>query len=70
MEPKNKTLHEADQWKEDFLLTLSTHPDIEVLSENEDVRLLGIKFFSDDSVKRQEFREDFQEKLVDTSVKL
>src|SRR5690606_15787692 len=28
LEPKNKKLHQADQWKEDFLLSLSTHPEI------------------------------------------
>lgn len=68
LEPKNRKLHQADQWKEDFLLSLSTHPEIEVLGENEDVRLLGIKFFSDDSLLRQEFREDFREKLLGTTI--
>ncbi len=64
LEPKNSTLHEADQWKEDFLLSLSTRDDIEILSENEDVRLLGIKFYSNDSTKRSEFTEDFKEKVL------
>ncbi|MED4978016.1 DEAD/DEAH box helicase family protein [Heyndrickxia faecalis] len=68
LEPKNKALHETDQWKEDFLLSLSERPDIEVLSENDDVRLLGIKFYSDDRDKKQEFKEDFQEKLLGTPV--
>lgn len=67
LEPKNIKLHEADQWKEDFLLSLSTRGDIEVLSENEDVRLLGIKFYSSDSTKRSEFKEDFKEKIFGNS---
>ncbi|MFJ7935545.1 DEAD/DEAH box helicase family protein [Sporosarcina sp. NPDC096371] len=68
LEPKNSKLHEADQWKEDFLLSLSTRDDIEVLSENKNVRLLGIKFYSENSTKRSEFKVDFKEKLLDAAV--
>ncbi|WP_281998845.1 DEAD/DEAH box helicase family protein [Priestia flexa] len=64
LEPKNSALHPQDQWKEDFLLSLSANPDVVVLTENENVRLLGIKFYSDNSEKRQEFKEDFVTKLI------
>lgn len=64
LEPKGDYLKMQDQWKEDFLLSLSTRSDIEVLSENEKVRLLGIKFFSSDRELKQAFREDFEEKLL------
>lgn len=64
LEPKGEHLVEKDKWKEDFLLSLSTRSDIEVLSENENVRLLGIKFYSSDSELKQAFRDDFMEKLL------
>lgn len=64
LEPKGSHLQKQDQWKEDFLQSLSTRVDIEVLSENEKVRLLGIKFFSSDRELKQAFREDFKEKVI------
>jgi type III restriction enzyme len=64
LEPKGDNLREQDEWKEEFLLSLSTNPNVEVLSENENVRLIGIKFYSQDRKLKQEFREDFTEKLI------
>lgn len=64
LEPKGDNLREKDQWKEKFLMSLSTNPDVEVLSENEKVRLIGIKFYSNDRAIKQAFREDFKEKLL------
>lgn len=64
LEPKGDYLREKEQWKEDFLLALSTRSDIEVLSENEKVRLIGIKFFSSDKDLKQAFRDDFNSKLL------
>lgn len=64
LEPKGDNLREKDKWKEDFLLSLSTRPDIEILSENEKVRLIGIKFFTDNKESKQDFREDFKEKVL------
>jgi type III restriction enzyme len=64
IEPKGGNLREKDEWKQEFLLSLSTRTDIEVLSEDENVRLIGIKFFSDDRELKQVFREDFHEKLL------
>ena len=37
---------------------------IEVLAENESVRLVGLCFYSDDALKRQEFKEQFNDKLL------
>jgi len=65
MEPKGDHLRLQDQWKEDFLQSLSKREDVEILSENENIRLLGMKFYSDNPKYKTEFREDFQEKLID-----
>ncbi|MFJ6264136.1 DEAD/DEAH box helicase family protein [Lysinibacillus xylanilyticus] len=67
LEPKGDNLLEKDKWKEDFLLAMSTRPDIEVLGENEKVRLIGIKFYSDNNEVKQSFRRDFKEKLLGES---
>lgn len=64
LEPKGDNLREKDEWKQEFLLSLSTRTNIEVLSENEQIRLIGVKFYSDDRELKQAFREDFQEKLL------
>lgn len=64
LEPKGANLLEQDIWKQEFLLSLSNNPNIEVLSENEKVRLLGIKFYSNDSELKAAFRKDFKEKLL------
>lgn len=65
LEPKGANLLEQDKWKQEFLMSLSNNPNIEVLSENEHVRLLGIKFYSNDSDLRAAFREDFIEKILE-----
>lgn len=64
LEPKGGKFREQDKWKEDFLVSLSTRTDIEILDENDDVRLIGIKFYASESDIKQEFREDFTEKLL------
>jgi type III restriction enzyme len=64
LEPKGDNLREQDKWKEEFLLSLSTRSDVEVLIENEKVRLIGIKFYSNDRELKQAFREDFTKKLI------
>ncbi|WP_240377294.1 DEAD/DEAH box helicase family protein [Bacillus piscicola] len=63
LEPKGDHLRLQDQWKEDFLTSLSSRTDIEVLTENEDVRLLGVKFYSNDKRLKQGFRENFNKTL-------
>ena len=69
LEPKGDNLREHDHWKEEFLLSLSMRSDVEVLSENEEVRLIGIKFYSNDPKLKQEFREDFTDKLIEKNYK-
>ena len=64
LEPKGGHLQLEDRWKEDFLVSLSKNDNIDVLSENNEVRLLGIKFFSNEGDKKKEFREDFKGKLL------
>jgi len=68
LEPKGQHLLEKDQWKEEFLVSLRHREDLEVLTENDNVRLLGIQFYSDDAAVRSEFRKDFKEQLgIDSS---
>jgi len=64
LEPKGDHLREQDKWKEEFLMSLSSRSDVEILSENEKVRLIGIKFYSGSPELKQEFREDFINKLL------
>lgn len=63
LEPKGDHLRKEEQWKEEFLQSLSERDDIEVLTENEEVRLVGIKFYSDTTKLKNEFREDFKTNL-------
>ena len=67
LEPKGDHLRLQDQWKEDFLTSLASRTDVEVLTENEEVRLLGVKFYSNDKNLKQSFRENFDETLFDLS---
>lgn len=46
------------------MLSLNEREDIEVLAENDDVRLVGLCFYSDDSAKRIEFKGQFNGKLL------
>src|SRR5699024_12408337 len=64
LEPKGDHLRQQDKWKEDFLASLSERDDVEVLNENEDVRLLGIKFYSETPELKELFRNDFIEKVI------
>ena len=64
LEPKGSHLQLEDRWKEEFLLSLNQDERIEVLSENEEVKLLGIKFYSNESEQKKDFRQDFKNKLL------
>lgn len=64
IEPKGDHLRLQDQWKEDFLLSLSEREDIEILSENDKVRLIGLKFYSTTTTYKNDFRDDFNEKIL------
>jgi len=65
LEPKGEHLLLKDQWKEAFLQSLNTREDVEILSENEQVRLIGLRFYTSDAERKALFREEFQEKLID-----
>lgn len=64
LEPKGENLLKQDEWKQEFLLSLSDNPNIEILTENESVRLIGIKFYTNNTDLKNEFREDFIKKLL------
>ena len=64
LEPKGDHLRVQDKWKEDFLSSLGEREDVEVLTENEEVRLLGIKFYSETPELKERFRKDFIEKTI------
>lgn len=64
VEPKGKHLLLNDEWKEQFMLSINKREDIEVLAENDNVRLVGLCFYSDDALKRQEFKEQLNDKLL------
>lgn len=62
LEPKGDDRLLDDAWKERMLETINNQ-DLIILDENEDIRLVGIKFFADS--KRQDFIKDFEDKLYD-----
>ena len=64
LEPKGDHLRVQDKWKEDFLTSLGERNDVEVLTENEEVRLLGIKFYLETPELKEIFRKDFIEKTL------
>lgn len=64
LEPKGDHLKLQDRWKENFLVSLDQDDRIEVLSENDEVRLIGIKFYSNESNQKNEFRKNFKDKLL------
>ena len=62
LEPKGDDRLLDDAWKERMLETIN-RKDLIILDENEDVRLVGIRFFAES--KRDEFIKDFEAKLYD-----
>lgn len=64
LEPKGEHLLLKDQWKEEFLKSLNTREDLEILSENEQVRLIGLRFYTNDAARKVAFKKDFQDKLT------
>ncbi|ELK46164.1 DEAD/DEAH box helicase family protein [Halobacillus sp. BAB-2008] len=65
LEPKGGHLIEKDRWKQNFLEELNKRDIVQVLSENDNVRLIGIKFYSNSSEQKAAFRDDFKEKLLE-----
>lgn len=64
LEPKGSHLKIQDKWKEDFLLALNTREDIEILHETNDVKLIGVKFYSDSNEDKRIFKKDFRDRVL------
>jgi type III restriction enzyme len=62
LEPKGKGYVAEDQWKEDFMLSLTTNEDVVVLHETNNIKLIGIKFYTKENKKA--FKDDFLEKIL------
>lgn len=65
LEPKGTHLLEKDKWKQDFLQSLTHEKGYEIFHETENIRIIGIKFFSDDPDLRNEFRTDFAKLILE-----
>ncbi|NTR28620.1 type III restriction endonuclease subunit R, partial [Enterococcus faecium] len=62
IEPKGQHLETNDAWKQEILYEINGS-DIEVIGENEDVRLIGLKFYNEDN--EREFINELSEKVND-----
>ncbi|EOI6494615.1 DEAD/DEAH box helicase family protein [Enterococcus hirae] len=62
IEPKGQHLETNDAWKQEMLYEINGS-DIEVIGENEDVRLIGLKFYNEDN--EREFINELSEKVND-----
>lgn len=62
LEPKGDDRLIQDAWKEKMLADIND-PSLIMVDSDEDVRLVGIKFFADS--QREAFHDDFSEKLYD-----
>ncbi|MBX9006169.1 type III restriction endonuclease subunit R, partial [Enterococcus faecalis] len=62
IEPKGQHLESNDVWKQEMLYEINGS-DIEVIGENEEVRLIGLKFYNEDN--EREFINELSEKVND-----
>ncbi|EKL7559237.1 type III restriction endonuclease subunit R, partial [Enterococcus faecalis] len=62
IEPKGQHLESNDAWKQEMLYEINGS-DIEVLGENEDIRLIGLKFYNEEN--EREFINELSEKVND-----
>lgn len=62
LEPKGDDRLIQDAWKQKMLADIND-PSLIVIDSDENVRLVGVKFFADS--QRQDFHDDFSEKLYD-----
>lgn len=61
IETKGDGLLIQDKWKEDFLNEIESNYKVEILSENEDFRIIGMPFFNEG--KKFDFIDEFNKKL-------
>ena len=64
IEPKGQHLLLKDKWKEQFMQSLNDRKDIEILAENDEIRLVGLCFYSDDFSKKKEFKNQFDNNIL------
>src|SRR5690606_27418060 len=64
LEPKGENLLKEDYWKEEFLMLLIDNSDIDILGENDSIKIIGIRFYSDQPEQKRVFIEDFAEKIL------
>lgn len=64
IEPKGQHLEANDAWKQDMLNEINDS-DLEIIGENEAVRLFGVKFYNEDT--EREFINELSEKVNDGS---
>ena len=64
IEPKGQHLESNDAWKQEMLYEINGS-DIEIIGENEDVRLIGLKFYNEDN--EREFINELSEKVNDSN---
>ncbi|MGX7174538.1 DEAD/DEAH box helicase family protein [Enterococcus ratti] len=62
IEPKGQHLESNDAWKQKMLYEINDS-DLEVIGENEEVRLIGMKFYNEDN--EREFIDELSEKVND-----
>lgn len=58
VEPKGDHLLKTDQWKEDFLLEIENEYKLQVLTETDEYKLVGLPFFNK-RIKQKPFEEAF-----------
>lgn len=62
IEPKGEDREKEDAWKQEMLEAING-PDIEIIGENDHVKLMGIKFYN--KTNRSKFVEDLSGKIND-----
>jgi type III restriction enzyme len=68
IEPKGQHLLKTDQWKEDLLKEIEHHFKILDLFETANYKLVGLPFYNE-ALKKQEFKEAFEQILISTGNK-
>lgn len=63
IEPKGSHLIEKDQWKQEMLKQINDRTDIEILGQNKNVIIKGLKFYNSDELIYREFLDDFNSKI-------
>lgn len=62
IEPKGQHLESNDAWKQEMLYEINDS-DVKIIGENEEVRLLGLKFYNEEN--EREFINELSEKVND-----